>query len=242
MLGPAPRRKIHISRRRTGAFAATAAATLLLASCSSSATSGRGAPDVAPSGPASSGGAAAPSSEVSQRVTTPPAPSAPSLPASSEPADGGLTPTGTTVKVGTVARVPYETDTLSKESSVLAISVVSVRPGSIADLKGFDLDAQTKNGVPFYVTARFADVGGKAVKPSGIFGVINAYNGAGDKLSELDLIGDFPRCDGLPPQSLAPGHDFTMCQVYVAPAGQHVQQVVFDHFVKDTETKVTWRV
>lgn len=113
-------------------------------------------------------------------------------------------------------------------------------PAGIADLKNFNLDAQTKAGVPFYVKAAFRNVGTRAVKPSGIFGVINAFNGAGDKLGELDLLGDFPKCDGLPPDNLAPGQSFSQCQVYVAPAGQRVTKVVFDHFVQDDETTVTW--
>jgi hypothetical protein len=117
-----------------------------------------------------------------------------------------------------------------------------VKRGSIADLKDFKLDAQSKTGVPFYVTAEFTNVGNKTIKPSGIFGTIDARNAAGDEVTALNLIGDFPRCDGIPPDTLAPGKSFTECQVYVAPAGQRVATVVYDHFVQLEETEISWTV
>ena len=217
------RRTHHRWPARTGFAAAAGSGLLLLVACSGSAT-GHGSVAT----PASK--ATAPTAIVS----SPPPTSAPATTPS------GLTPSGTTLRLGAEARVPFETETLSKQSSVLAISIRSVQPGRIADLRGFNLDAQTKAGAPFYVKASFRNVGSRAVKPSGIFGVIDAFNTAGDKLGELDLIGDFARCDGTPPDSLAPGQSFTECQVYVAPAGQRVAKVVFDHFVQNTETTVSW--
>src|SRR4051812_2538172 len=192
-----------------------------------------------------------PSDAVSGRVTTtsaPPTfpPTTPTTPANATTAPSRLTPTGSTLAVGRAADVAYELDTLSKETTTLAIVVKSVRAGTIADLKNFQLDAQSKTGVPFYVTASFKNVGAKAVKPSGIFGVVNALDADGDELSRLSLIGDFPKCEGTPPDQLAPGASFTECDVYIAPSGKTVTDVVFDHFVdtasSSIETKITWQV
>jgi len=209
---------------RTAFAAAAGSGLFLLAACSGSAT-----------GHGSVATPASPTTAAPTAIVSSPAPT--SAPAT---APSGLTASGTTLRLGAEARVPFETATLSKQSSVLAISIRSVQQGNIADLRQFQLDAQTKAGVPFYVKASFRNVGTRAVKPSGIFGVIDTVNTAGDKLGELDLIGDFARCDGTPPDNLAPGQSFTECQVYIAPAGQRVAKVVFDHFVQNTETTVSW--
>jgi hypothetical protein len=68
---------------------------------------------------------------------------------------GDLTPTGTTLAVGETATVMYETKSLSKEGTKLAVTAVSVKAGSIDDLADFDLDAQSKVSDPFYVTVSF---------------------------------------------------------------------------------------
>ena len=122
------------------------------------------------------------------------------------------------------------------------MTVKSVRQGGVIDLRGFKLDAQTKVSVPFYVTATFQNVGQKTIRPSGIFGTIDALN-AGRRQDPLDQsLGDFPKCEGLPPDSLAPGKSFTQCEVYIAPAGQKVTSIVYDHFVGMDETKITWTI
>jgi hypothetical protein len=86
----------------------------------------------------------------------------------------------------------------------------------------------------------------KPFTPSGIFGTINARNPAGDEVGRISLIGDFPTCDSSEPHSLAVGARYTACEVYIAPAGQSVASVVYDHFVDTTstpvETEITWRV
>ena len=174
-------------------------------------------------------------------------PAAASTPATSTPSGGGggggageLTPTGTTLRVGQTAVVEFETKSLSKVTTKLAITVKSVRKGSIDDMKGFDLDAQTKVSQPFYVTASFKNVGGKPMEPGGIFGLINAHNTSGDELNRLTLLGDFPKCEGTPPKTLGAGKSFTQCDLYVAPAGQDVEEVVFAHYVELDETEITW--
>jgi hypothetical protein len=209
---------------------AAAALGVLLTACSSSKSGSGSAVTTVPV----TTSAAAPSTPAVTSV-------APSSAAAPSGGAAGLTPTDSTLSLGATAKVLYELKTLSNETTTLAIAVQSIKQGSISDLKDFKLDAQTKTGVPFYVTASFKNVGAKAVDPGGIFGTISAFNEAGDEVPSINLIGDFPKCEGLPPDSLAPGKSFTECDVYIAPAGQKVASVVYEHFVGDNKTKITWK-
>jgi hypothetical protein len=155
--------------------------------------------------------------------------------------DGGITPSGTTLAVGETATVMYETKSLSKDGTQLAVTVVSVKAGSIDDLKDFDLDAQSKISDPFYVTVSFKNVGPLPMEPGGIFGVINAHNTAGDELNRLSLIGEFAPCEGDVPDNLDVGASYTDCDVYLAPAGQDVSKVVLGFYFGDADrTEITW--
>jgi hypothetical protein len=156
--------------------------------------------------------------------------------------DGGLTPTGTTLAVGQTATVVYETKSLSKEGTNLAVTVVSVKAGSIGDLADFDLDAQSKVSDPFYVTVSFKNVGPLPMEPGGIFGVITAHNTAGDELNRLSLIGEFTPCHGDDtPDTLAVGASYTDCGVYLAPAGQDISNVMLAFYFGDADrTEITW--
>jgi hypothetical protein len=185
--------------------------------------------------------------DVAQEKPAEPAAASTPAPTSAKPDAGGggggkLTPTGATLKVGQTATVEYETKSLAKQTTRLAITAKAVRKGAIADLKDFNLDAQTKVSEPFYVTMTFKNVGSRPMEPGGIFGLINAHNTDGDELNRLSLLGDFKKCEGTPPKTLKVGASYTECDVYIAPAGQDVGKVVFGHFVDTTETEITWKV
>src|ERR1044072_8328082 len=141
-------------------LAACAVAALALAGCSNSV---QGEPaDVA----------------VKEKPAEPAAESSPAPTSPTPDAKGGgsLTPTGTTLKVGQTATVEYEVKSLAKETTKLAITAKAVRKGAIADLKDFNLDAQTKVSEPFYVTMTFKNIGSRPMEPGGIFGLLNAHN------------------------------------------------------------------
>src|SRR5262245_34272756 len=78
------------------------------------------------------GGTAAPA------TTVPDKPSSSTTSSTPPPPSDGLTATGTTLAVGQPATVMYETKSLSKDGTKLAVTVVSVKAGSIDDLKDFD--------------------------------------------------------------------------------------------------------
>ena len=131
----------------------------------------------------------------------------PSTPAGAAAKSGHakLTLSGAKLTVGQTANVSYEVSTTSKVTTTLAITVSAVQKGPISDLKGFDLDAQSKEGVPFYVTASFHNVGTRPMKISGIFGDLDVRDQRGDSIDNLTLIGTFPKCQGTEPASLAVG-------------------------------------
>jgi hypothetical protein len=119
---------------------------------------------------------------------------------------------------------------------------VTVKQGKISDLSNFQLDAQTKLGVPFYVTEVVKNVGRAAGKVTGWGGALTVDNAAGDEIDSITLLGDFPTCQGNPPDKLAPGKGFTECDVYVAPKGQSVASVAYENFdnASTNSTTVTW--
>ena len=161
-------------------------------------------------------------------------------PGSASAAADGLTPDGTKLKFGQTAKVGYSYGTGATTGPYEL--TVTVKKGSISDLSNFDLDAQTKLGVPFYVTEVVKNVGKAAGQVSGWGGALTVKNVAGDDIDSITLLGDFPTCQGNPPDTLAPGKQFTECDVYIAPRGQSVASVAYQNYDNTTldQTTVTW--
>jgi hypothetical protein len=168
------------------------------------------------------------------------APAAAGSTAAAAAAGNGLTPDGTKLKFGQMAKVGYSYGTGATTGPYEL--TVTVRKGSISDLSDFDLDAQSKLGVPFYITEVVKNVGKAAGQVSGWGGALTVENAAGDDIDSITLLGDFPTCQGDPPDTLAPGKQFTECDVYIAPAGQSVASVAFQNYDNTTldQTTVTW--
>jgi hypothetical protein len=210
-------------RRRCG-FAAVVVAFLVagLAACGSSSAS------------SSAGGTTAAGSTAAAAATT----AGSATPAAA--AGSGFTADGTKLKFGQTARVGYSYGTGATTGPYEL--TVTVKQGSISDLSNFDLDAQTKLGVPFYITEVVKNAGRSAGTVTGWGGALTVENAAGDEIDSITLLGDFPTCQGNPPDSLAPGKQFTECDVYVAPKGQTVASVAFENYDNATtdSTTVTW--
>jgi hypothetical protein len=189
-------------------------------------------------GPASAGSSPA-TSPTSATASAPAAPGAASGTRAAA-AGGGLTPDGTRLKFGQTARVGYSYGAGATTGPYEL--TITVRKGSLSDLSNFNLDAQTKQGVPFYVTEVVANTGKAAGQVSGWGGALTVKNAAGDEINSITLLGDFPTCQGSPPDTLAPGRQFTECDVYVAPAGQSVASVAYQNYDNKTldQTTVTW--
>jgi hypothetical protein len=124
------------------------------------------------------------------------------------------------VAFGQSSLVALDDFTTSKTNPIKL--TLSVQTGSLADLKNFDLDAQTKVSTPFYLSIQVTNVGTTAVDTSGFAGLLTVDDQAGDPLDSLTLLGDFAKCEGSIPDSLAPGASGQECDVYTAPKGQQV--------------------
>jgi hypothetical protein len=188
-------------------------------------------------GPASSSNAQASAPAATARAASAgPGPA----PGASAAAAGGLTPDGTRLKFGQTARVGYSYG--AGPTTGPYELTITVKKGSISDLSSFDLDARTRQGVPFYVTEVVTNVGKKAGQVSGWGGALTVTNAAGADINSITLLGDFPTCQGNPPDSLGPGKQFTECDVYVAPAGQSVASIAYQDYDNTTldQTTVTW--
>lgn len=193
-------------------------------------------------GPRKGGSGSSSSSQTTAPAAATDAGSAAAVTASSGSASAaeGLTPDGTKLKFGQTARVGYSYGTGATTGPYEL--TVTVKKGSISDLSNFDLDAQTKLGVPFYVTEVVKNVGKAAGQVSGWGGALTVENVAGDDIDSITLLGDFPTCQGNPPDTLAPGQQFTECDVYIAPRGQSVASVAYQNYDNTTldQTTVTW--
>jgi hypothetical protein len=181
--------------------------------------------------------AASPTSAAATSSAPASATATPSTPTSTAAqSDGNSPPSGNaSVHFGQSSLVALTDFTTQKTNTIkLTIGVVA---GSISDLKNFDLDAQTKKGTPFYLSYSVTNLSQTKVDSSGFAGLLTADTPAGDEASILTLAGDFPKCQGDAPDSLAPGVSAQGCDVFIVPAGDTVATVSIGN---GEAGKVTW--
>ncbi len=221
---PLPRSLRPVSLR----YAAVPVLGLAVALTSSCATGGGAAtaapsaqsPSAPSSGAAPATGAATPAtSAVSTPATTTPVAAPPSAPAAGT---GGKIQTGD-VTLGEWAVVGFYASSGAPDDGATPMRMrITITEGRISDLAGFNLDAQSKQAQPFYVSYEIVNQASRPLETAGFGGRLLAYNAAGDQASRIGLIGDFPKCDGNPPDSLAPAASAKGCEVFLVPNGQRV--------------------
>ena len=150
--------------------------------------------------------------------------------------NGNPPPGSATVRFGQsslVALMDYSTQKINPVRLTL-----SLQAGSLSDLSGFTLDAQTKRSTPFYLTIKITNVGPSAVDSSGFAGRLTVDDASGDEVSSLTLLGDFAKCDGQIPDKLSPGASGQECDVYTAPQGERVTKASIDN--GSSGNTITW--
>jgi hypothetical protein len=155
---------------------------------------------------------------------------------------GKATTPGTVLEIGQQGRIVYDAfDPKTKQThpQLVGATLLSVQQGKLSDLQGFDLDAQTKISVPFYVKVTFANLSKLPLKDAGLPGLMNILDADGDEAQSLGLIGDFPKCEGSTPRNFAPGAKADTCDVYVLPKGKRVTKVKFS---SGATAGVSWNV
>jgi len=126
-----------------------------------------------------------------------------------------LTPYGTELKFGEPATVAYLPNPQRK--SILELTVVSARPGKIADLSSYALDNRTKASSVYYVNVSVKNVGTGDVgrSPIPLF-LVDNRNTLLQPSSFRSVT--FKKCPSLPlPTTFGPNASMSTCMVFLAP-------------------------
>lgn len=128
------------------------------------------------------------------------------------PAGITLTKAGTALKFGESALVAYEPNT--QRSSVLSLTVVSVRKGTLADFAAYQLDDRAKKSRPYYAQVTVKNVGsgdlGRMAVP------LFAVNDSKSLVQPSTFNNSFKQCPSTPlPASFGSEKSFKGCLVYM---------------------------
>ncbi|MFD7104000.1 hypothetical protein [Streptomyces celluloflavus] len=119
-----------------------------------------------------------------------------------------------------------------------------VRTGSLADLDRFDLSAETKKMVPYYVTIEYRNTGKYDLLPSMKDGVVLRSAGGQEakKMLLLDIGGPgVGRCpESVPHGMVRPQATVTECSIHLLPKGDRPVTVVFQGKGQGAQP-VVWR-
>ena len=111
----------------------------------------------------------------------------------------------------------------------VGVTVLKVRKGSISDFKDFDLDAKQKKTVPYYVDAKYENLGSFALTRHLMEPSIEDSDGNEYKpLTLIVLSGTFKPCPQPSGAKLKPGASFTGCASILLPKGTAFGRVRFN--------------
>ncbi|WP_239010091.1 hypothetical protein [Streptomyces sp. 769] len=135
------------------------------------------------------------------------------------------------------------TDSDRHTATVLA-TPKSVRTGSLADLSRFDLKADQKKLVPYYVTVEYRNTGAYELYP-GLNENLTLTGVSGQqarKMILLDIGGPgVPQCpEAVPHKMVKPGATVTECTIHMLPKGDPPASLTFQGD-GDGARPVTWR-
>jgi hypothetical protein len=157
--------------------------------------------------------------------------------------DGGAAPAdsaGKTLALGQRAVTGFvDYGSKNTEPTKVGVSVLKVRKGRIADFKDFDLDAKQKKTVPYYIDAKYENLGSFALTRHLLEPSIEDSDGNEYKpLTLIVLSGTFKPCPEASDSKLKPGASFTGCAPILLPKGAAFERVRFDGDV--TKDPVFW--
>jgi hypothetical protein len=126
----------------------------------------------------------------------------------------------------------------------LALTVLSIQKGTLADFKGIQLDASDRASTPEYVEVRLTNRGPLALNTNDeddpAF-AINGVDNTGQTQPSVTFIGTFPRCpDTDTPKPFAPGKSFQTCLTFLVPGG--ITRAAWTGTEDYVQTPVTWGV
>jgi hypothetical protein len=135
-----------------------------------------------------------------------------------------LTKAGTQLAFGETATVAYQQN--SQRSSVLRLTVQSVKRGQIKDLASYQLDAASRKSTPYYAHVQVRNVGtgdlSHAVAP------IYAVDSTNALVQAVSFNNTFKKCPSTPlPNAFTGGKSASLCLTYLVPAGRTVTEMSY---------------
>jgi hypothetical protein len=128
----------------------------------------------------------------------------------------------------------------NEEPTKVAVSVLKVRKGRISDFKDFDLDADQRKAVPYYVDAKYENLGARALTRHLLSASIEDRSGQEYRpITLIVLSGTFKPCPESSDSKLKPRDSFTGCTPILLPKGKQFERVRFQGDV--TKDPVFWR-
>lgn len=132
----------------------------------------------------------------------------------------GETKPGTTLKVGDTANVKW--NSLGRDDTYdVDATVVEIEEAPIADFKDVSLDAEEKQGTPYYVTVKVSNAGKEILVTNGEPGLgFEGVDDRGQEQENVTFIGDFPPCEYVRPKKpIGEGKSYKSCLVFLVPKG-----------------------
>jgi hypothetical protein len=159
----------------------------------------------------------------------------------------GSTKPGAQLSLGQTAHVTFApmrtaTDVNDPQRVQVDVTVVGIRQGAITDLKGFELNAQQKASVPYYLTSKVTNDGAPFATQFSAPGVV-ALDAHGNTQSSLGLLlGNLKQC----PQVTAPkawktSQSITSCDVYLMPQGSSIVSAQYNGTPAYAASPITWK-
>jgi hypothetical protein len=122
----------------------------------------------------------------------------------------------------------------------VGVSVLGVRRGRTADLKSFNLDRKHRRSVPYYVDAKFENLGDFALTRNLLRASVEDQDGREYRPSTLIVLGGtFEPCPEGSDSKLRPGESFTGCSAVLLPKGAELDRVRFQGDV--TKDPLFWQ-
>jgi len=160
----------------------------------------------------------------------------------------GSTKPGAQLSIGQTAHVTFapmhtDTDVNDPLRVQIDVTVVSIREGAISDLSGFNLNAQQKASVPYYLTSKVTNNGSSFPTQFSEPGVI-ALDAHGNTQSSTGLLlGDLKKCPQVtaPPKVWKASQSITSCDVYLMPQGSSIVSAQYNGTPAYAASPVTWK-
>ena len=159
----------------------------------------------------------------------------------------GSTKPGAQLSIGQTAHVTFapmhtDTDVNDPLRVQIDVTVVSIREGAISDLSKFELNAQQKASVPYYLTSKVTNNGASFPTQFSEPGVIALDAHGNAQISTGLLFGNLKQC----PQVAAPkvwktGQSTTSCDVYLMPQGSAIVSAQYIGTPAYAATPVAWK-